>query len=156
MTGLIYKIRRNRKLMRVVLIVLVVGGSYLFNKFEQSLPSTNSSTNTNNNAIFSAIQNQQSDVLVESNGRIVKVLPDDNKGSRHQRFLVKLNNGHVILIAHNIDLAPRIDSIREGEEISFKGEFEWNNKGGVVHWTHHDPRKKHPGGWLHYKGQKYE
>ena len=72
-----------------------------------------------------------------------------------KNFWVKLSNGHVILIAHNIDLAPRVDNVTEGEEIGFYGEFEWTDKGGVVHWTHHDPKNIHPSGWLSYHGKKY-
>jgi hypothetical protein len=40
--------------------------------------------------------------------------------------------------------------------ISFYGEYEWNNKGGVIHWTHHDPRGSHPDGWLLYDNRKYD
>ena len=107
-------------------------------------------------ALFVAIEDKRSDVQVLGDGTVVKILPDDNHGSRHQRFLVKLDNGHVILIAHNIDLAPRIDALRERDTISFFGEFEWNEKGGVVHWTHHDPRNKHPHGWLEHRGKRYQ
>ena len=86
----------------------------------------------------------------------IKVLRDDNKGSRHQKFLLKVSSNQTILIAHNIDLAPRINSISKGDTIHFNGEYEWSNKGGVVHWTHHDPNKRHVDGWLKHEGKTYQ
>jgi hypothetical protein len=89
-------------------------------------------------------------------GEVIKLLKDDNKGSRHQRFILKLANDKTLLIAHNIDLAPKIEILQKGDIVKFCGEFEPNKKGGVVHWTHHDPRGKHIGGWLEHKNKKYE
>lgn len=91
-----------------------------------------------------------------NSGKITKLLSDDNTGSRHQRFILKVSSGQTLLIAHNIDLAPRVHQLKEGGFIKFCGEYESNAKGGVVHWTHHDPNKRHVGGWLEYNGQKYE
>lgn len=91
-----------------------------------------------------------------SSGTVTKLLSDDNKGSRHQRFIIELSSGQTLLIAHNIDLAPKIYSLKKGGFINFCGEYENNDKGGIVHWTHHDPNKRHVGGWLEYNGQKYE
>jgi len=102
-----------------------------------------------------AIASQRSDVQVKGSGKVIKLLPDDTKGSQHQRFLVKVSADNVILIAHNIDLAPRVDALQQGDTIGFNGEFEWNDKGGVVHWTHKDPRGKHIHGWLEHDGKKY-
>lgn len=107
-------------------------------------------------ALSRAISRRQSDVQVEGEGTVVKVLADDNKGSRHQKFILGLARGQTILVAHNIDLAPRIPALREGDSVRFFGEYEWNAKGGVVHWTHHDPRGKHVGGWLKHGGQTYQ
>lgn len=89
-------------------------------------------------------------------GQVIKLLSDDNKGSRHQRFIIKLSSGQTLLVAHNIDIAPKIYSLQKGGEVSFCGEYEYNSKGGVVHWTHHDPQGRHRGGWLEYEGRKYE
>jgi len=106
--------------------------------------------------IASAYASQSSDIQVSSYGTVIKLLPDDNKGSRHQRFILKLANNQTVLIAHNIDLAPKISSLRKGDRVEFNGEYEWNSKGGVVHWTHHDPAGRHQGGWLKHNGSVYE
>ncbi len=106
--------------------------------------------------IESAYATQTSDLQVSSSGTVVKLLPDDNKGSRHQRFILKLSNNQTVLVAHNIDLAPKITSLRRGDIVEFNGEYEWNNKGGVIHWTHHDPAGRHQDGWLKHNGSIYE
>lgn len=151
MGDIIMKIRKNRRLLRIVLVLLIVGGSYIFNKVENRLLGS-----TSNSTIYQAISQHQSDVQVEATGKVIKILPDDNQGSRHQRFLLKLESGDVILIAHNIDLAPRVKNLDKGDSVSFSGEYEWNDKGGVVHWTHHDPQNYHPEGWLKFQGKIYQ
>lgn len=108
------------------------------------------------NALQQAIDSQVSDVQVQGKGAIVKVLPDDLHGSKHQRLILRIEGGDTILIAHNIDLAPRIPDPQVGDVVEFYGEYEWNDKGGVVHWTHHDPAGRHPGGWLKHRGSTYE
>jgi molybdopterin converting factor small subunit len=108
------------------------------------------------NKISSAYATQTSDLQVSSSGTVVKLLSDDNKGSRHQRFILKLSNNQTVLVAHNIDLAPQITSLRRGDTVEFNGEYEWNSKGGVIHWTHHDPAGRHQGGWLKHNGSIYE
>lgn len=95
-------------------------------------------------------------MAVQGQGRVIKVLPDDNDGSRHQRFILRLDQDMTLLLAHNIDLAPRLAGLQSGDEVAFSGIYEWNAKGGVVHWTHHDPRGQHKAGWLRYKGSSYQ
>lgn len=93
---------------------------------------------------------------VQGSGKVVRILSDDNEGSRHQRFILELASGQTVLVAHNIDLAPRISGIRTGDTVSFYGEYEPNPQGGVIHWTHHDPQGRHVGGWLEHRGQRYQ
>lgn len=107
-------------------------------------------------AIERAFERRQSNIVVTQQGRIAKLLSDDREGSRHQRFIVQLPSGITVLVAHNIDLAPRVSGLKVGQAIIFRGEYEWNKKGGVIHWTHHDPRGSHPGGWLEYEGKRYQ
>ena len=39
---------------------------------------------------------------------------------------------------HNIDIVQRIDGLKAGDNVRFNGEYVWKEKGGVIHWTHHD------------------
>ncbi|EKF9828471.1 DUF3465 domain-containing protein [Vibrio cholerae] len=110
----------------------------------------------NDAVLQQAYQSQQSDLQVQGFGQVVKVLPDDNDGSKHQKFILKLNSGQTLLVAHNIDLAPRIPNLKVGDSVEFYGEYEWNKKGGVLHWTHKDPQNRHAHGWLKHNGQLYE
>ncbi len=116
---------------------------------------SSSSAAPGNATILKAFADRRSDVMVEGSGAVISVLPDDLEGSKHQRFILELQDGATVLIAHNIDLAPRVP-LTLGDRIEFKGEYEWNDKGGVVHWTHHDPAGRHEGGWLRRGGQTYE
>ncbi len=114
------------------------------------------SGNASDAVIADAFSNHQSNIQVSGQGIVARLLPDDNDGSRHQRFILRLASGQTLLIAHNIDIAPRIDSLREGGAVAFYGQYEWNEKGGVIHWTHRDPRGSHADGWLRYQGQTYQ
>jgi hypothetical protein len=96
---------------------------------------------------------QASGTQVQGSGVVTRILSDDDEGSRHQRFILRLPSGQTVLIAHNIDLAPRVDGLKEGDTVAFNGEFVWNSKGGVVHWTHRDPSGRHVAGWLKHQGQ---
>ncbi len=112
---------------------------------------------TNPNAsIEAAYENRASNIDVEGQGIVVKLLMDDNNGSRHQKFLVKIANGKTLLFAHNIDLAPRVEDIKIGDEVTFRGEYVFNPKGGIIHWTHKDPRNEHVAGWIKHNGKTYQ
>jgi hypothetical protein len=109
----------------------------------------------NGGLLTAAVQNHQSHVEVCGRGVVARVLRDDLQGSRHQRFIVRVPSGQTVLIAYNIDIAPRIEGLRAGAALEFVGEYEWNGQGGVVHWTHHDPAGRHAAGWVQYDGRTY-
>lgn len=110
----------------------------------------------NNQPLKRAYANRQSDVQVAGFGIVTRILSDDTTGNQHQRFILRLASGQTLLIAHNIDLAPRINLLREGDRVEFYGEYEWNSKGGVLHWTHNDPKGQHENGWLKHNGSTYQ
>lgn len=100
--------------------------------------------------------NDQSTREVTGTGTVIRVLPDDTRGARHQRFVLHLASGDTLLVAHNIDLAPRVAPLRIGDTIEYRGEYIWNAQGGLVHWTHRDPSGHHEAGWLRREGTTFQ
>lgn len=89
-------------------------------------------------------------------GTVERILADDRDGSPHQRFIIRTPGGLTLLIAHNLDLAPRLEGLRPGESLTVLGEYEWNEQGGVMHWTHDDPQGQHIPGYIEWRGRRYQ
>lgn len=85
---------------------------------------------------------------VTGTGRITRILPDDLVPPCHQRFIVADGDGRTVLIVNNIDEWPRLEDVSIGDDVSFRGEFIANAKGGLVHWTHPDKSGRRSGGWV--------
>jgi hypothetical protein len=112
-------------------------------------------TQEQNASVIQAFENKKSHIFVEGYGIVKKLLPDDNKGSRHQKFLVTISPEQTLLFAHNIDLAPAVP-LSVGDAVQFRGEYVYNPKGGVVHWTHRDPQGGQKAGWIKHNGKTYQ
>lgn len=166
--------RRGTRKWAAILIAALVGYSvlqpYVRRTFGWQLPSLSTNSRTSNSggggpltvadagaqSITNAFERKQSNVVVECEFEVIKLLRDDNQGDRHQKMLLQLpSTSQTVLLAHNIDLAPRVPA-QTGDTLTIRGEYEYNAKGGVVHWTHHDPRGKHPAGWIEHQGKRYE
>ena len=91
---------------------------------------------------------------IEGTGVVRRLLPDDNDGTRHQRVVLDLRNGQTVLLAHNLGLAERIP-LGLGDRVQFRGVYEWNELGGLLHWTHHDPLGVQEGGFVLYRRKRY-
>ncbi|MHC4375016.1 MAG: DUF3465 domain-containing protein [Planctomycetota bacterium] len=122
-------------------------------RFESSTPTLEL---TSLDRLRQAVEGREERVWMTLEGEVVKVLADDLEGSRHQRFLFDVAPGIPTLkLSHNIDLAPRIP-LTEGDTFVTRGRYEWNEFGGVIHWTHHDPDGDIEGGWVEFEGERYE
>ncbi len=150
-----------KKILTLIIALILVG----FEAYQQQngfatdglqQTSTEKAEGKDNTRVLQAYQDRQGDVQVQGEGVVVKVLRDDLKGSRHQKFILKVGAGLTVLIAHNIDLAPRIGGLQTGDRVGYYGEYEWNSKGGVIHWTHKDPKGYHASGWLKHEGRVYQ
>jgi len=131
--------RRPHHWLRWLVLLLAVASSLHY--FSTDLP-----PGERGDAVARAFDARRSGVWVETEGVVARLLRDDLHGDRHQRFLVELPRGPTVLVSHNIDLAPRLP-LRVGDRIELRGRYEWNEKGGVIHWTHHDPSNRRAGGW---------
>ena len=70
------------------------------------------------------------------------------------RFIIRVSGGPTVLVAHNLDLAPRVP-LAEGDSVELQGVYEWNDRGGVIHWTHRDPEGRHAPGWIRHRQRLY-
>lgn len=155
--------RLTNRLMKVVAALVIAGGYWLWDHYFAA-PADPAPAATATPAVQPAgagpvdalYQSRTSNEMVTVSAPVQRVLADDRKGDRHQRFTLALPSGLKVLVAHNIDLAPRVPGLAAGDIVTVRGEYEWDERGGVVHWTHHDPAGRHQGGWIEFQGRKYE
>ena len=140
---------------KLVFIIVIVGAYYAYERFLiPDLPTSNAQPTSAQSSPRS--EQWHSGQQVRGSGIVIRILSDDSDGDRHQRFILELSSGRTLLVAHNIDLAPRISSLSTGDTVAFYGEFETSAQGGVIHWTHHDPQGRHVAGWLEHNGRHYQ
>lgn len=146
-----HRLSTKQSILAVIAIVTVAVFQHLERNTGQDTPTTQppaTGEQTANPATWSAGQ------WLTVSGTVERTLPDDNEGSRHQRFILAVPGGRTLLVAHNIDLADRVP-IKTADHLSLRGRYETNDRGGVIHWTHHDPDGSTPGGWIEFRGTRY-
>lgn len=149
--------RPVRRLSGILLVAAVlVGGLVYLARTHPRVAQSPAPVPSDSSSVIRAFENRRSGVPVEGRGMVVRLLSDDLSGSRHQRFIVRLDSGTTVLVVHDIDVAGRVAPLEVGDELSFRGEYVWNPKGGLVHWTHHDPAGRHAGGWIRRGDRTFE
>lgn len=145
-------LNRVRSVGGIVLLALVAGG-YCGPSPGASIAAQYRSAPRATNPLPPRWQNGEQ---VTVHGTVSRLLADDRNGSRHQRFIIRTDSGNTLLIAHNIDLAPRLDGLVVGDGVVASGEYQSNPQGGLLHWTHRDPAGHHRTGYIQWKGRRYE
>ena len=118
-------------------------------------PATTAANSDSDAQLRHLFETKQSDVQVTGAGTVSRLMADDTQGDRHQRFILRLASGQTLLVAHNIDIAPRLNGLAVGDPVAFSGSYIYTAQGGTIHWTHHDPGGTHAAGWLEWNGKKY-
>lgn len=141
---------------RIFLFVLVASGFNLFsqNSFAGNLP-LSSTQIADDSDIVRAINDQRQVNFVEGGGLVVvKILPDDTNGLKHQKWVVRLSNGMAMQAVYNSDMCPRVP-VKIGDVIAMGGQFIWTKGGALIHWLHHDPKGRRPDGFVLLNGTYY-
>lgn len=155
----------GNKLLRIVGAILILGFVLAYDYFVQDGPLNGTQADSSTLAPSTKLVESSDTKLrrppipndfIHGVGKVYRLLPDDREGIPHQKFLIRTSEGSSLMVVHNIKLAPRIDDIAVGDLVEYCGEFVDNDKGGLVHWTHHDPDGDRLGGWLIHGGRIYK
>ena len=74
----------------------------------------------------------------------------------HQRLILDLDGStQTLLVTNNVSIGKRVPAA-VGDHLLVHGEYVWNEQGGLVHFTHHDPQGSHEGGWIDRLGVRYQ
>jgi hypothetical protein len=114
-------------------------------------------TTPDNVAIERAYAEKRSTVEVTAQGVVTSVLTDDSGPSGvHQRFIIRLaGSTQTVLVDNNVTIGQRAP-VLPGSDVLVHGEYVWNDQGGLIHFTHHDPAHTHEGGWIELSGVRYQ
>jgi hypothetical protein len=131
--------------MKATLVLLLIG------------PACMPATTTDNAAVERNYAEKRSNVEVTAQGAVTHVLVDDSGPSGvHQRFIIRLAaSTQTVLVENNITIGQRAP-VLQGTDVSVHGEYVWNDQGGLIHFTHHDPAQTHEGGWIEVGGVRYQ
>jgi hypothetical protein len=121
------------------------------------VPACVSATTPDNAAVEHDYAEKRSNVEVTAHGVVTRVLADDSGPSGvHQRFIIRLKGStQTLLVENNVTIGQRAP-ILEGTDVLVHGEYVWNDQGGLIHFTHHDPALTHEGGWIELSGVRYQ
>ena len=113
-------------------------------------------TKPDNAAIVQDFQNHRSYVEVTADGTVVTIFPDRSSSSGvHEQFVIRLSSGDITVdVEHNISIGKRVP-VAMGDSVVVHGEYIWNSKGGLIHFTHHDPQGTHEGGYIKDNNSTY-
>jgi hypothetical protein len=104
-------------------------------------------------AARSAFQTHRSKLWLTVSAHVTRDLADAHGTYTHQRFIVTCSGGFTLLIVNDISIGERAPA-HIGDTVTVRGQYIWNDQGGLIHFTHHDPEGG-PGGYIDEDGAQY-
>lgn len=111
-----------------------------------------------NATVCAAHTSRHSHIETDATGTISRLLHESHgRYGPHAQFLVRLDSSCALTVrvAANEAFTGRLP-LRVGEHVRVRGEYEYYRRGGVIHWTHRDPRGHHDNGFIELRGRLYE
>ncbi len=113
-----------------------------------------------NAAVYDAWRLGRSRVEVTAVGAVARILGErEGRSGEHLGFLLHLTGsegrGLTVRVEDNLALTGPI-AIREGELATVRGEYIYDAGGGLIHYTHRDPRGRHEAGYVQAAGRLYQ
>ncbi|MEO6796107.1 MAG: DUF3465 domain-containing protein [Candidatus Dormibacter sp.] len=114
-------------------------------------------TSPDDAAVVQDFQAHRSNVEVTADGTVITIFPDRHSNAGvHEQFIMRLaSGGFTVEVEHNISIGARVP-LSTGDRVIVHGDYIWNDKGGLIHFTHHDPRGTHEGGYIQDNGKTYD
>lgn len=108
-------------------------------------------------AVCAAYSAQRSHVEVVADGPVTRLFGvREGRSSPHEGFLMRLASGCSLIVRVEVNTVfTGSFPLSTGERVIVKGEYEYYSSGGVIHWTHHDPRGRHENGYIDAGGTLY-
>ena len=140
----------RRNLVRLALLLAGLAGC---------VPSGTTGGDAGNAAVYAAWAQQRSGIEVTASGSVAKVLGTRRGPSGyHTGFLLHLRGaegrGLTVRVEDNVDLTGPLP-VRAGDDAEVRGEYIYDPRGGLIHYTHRDPRGRHAGGYVRLNNRMY-
>lgn len=97
-----------------------------------------------------------------ADAQVVRVLGErEGRSGLHEGFIINAcprletctREWTYLKVEDNVDITGPIP-LKRGDDVSLLGQLECSDN--VIHWTHHDPRGRHPSGYIKVNGRVYE
>ena len=106
-------------------------------------------------AVENAFHSQQTDLMVEVDGTVVRILETHELRDRYQEFVIRIENGQSVHIVHDKAYADEIP-LAVGDQVLVRGEYRWTENGGTIRYTYRDRSMQRRHGWIDHKGDRYQ
>ena len=108
-----------------------------------------------NHVVEKAFYDNQSGMMVEVSGEVVRLLGRETGDSRLQWFQMRTPEGQYLLVGHENGLAKPIP-LEARDHVIVRGMYEWTESGGSIRGTQKDNSLARQHGWVEHKGNKYQ
>jgi hypothetical protein len=123
---------------------------------------------SSNADLYAAFQSARSHTELTVTGRVTRVLGvRQGPSGLHEGFILLVpnrcspgNQGQCpaqmsVRVEDNVTITGFVP-LHPGQIATVHGQYEYDSRGGVIHWTHHDPAGRHESGYIEIDAKRYQ